>query len=397
MTFRHPFQKLCCVKQENNDRPILLAASGPIICSISIDDGKILSRWPSDSATESLDLDKAQNLDTGDGERPAKRQKTESTVQSSLSRQTSEGSDDSLEIVAERKKGERRRTKVVDPKLPNISHLLATRNGKYIIAVTTDDKAVRVFELPSSGKLQLVSERSLPKRLCAIKLTTDEKTIFAADKFGDVYSLPLHPSKDYVPKPAKEEPDVPFTPSATELTVHTKGNRNALQQQMKQRKLKPKKEGPEFEHQLILGHVSLLTDIVVGEGEVSGRQRPYILTADRDEHIRISRGIPQAHIIENYCLGHQEFVSKLCIPQWGPDILLAGNGEPSLRVFKWQTGEQTSYVNLSNIISDELKNSLVTEERTAERLAVSGIYPINTPRDHTWSGLRGAFLVALEG
>lgn len=54
-----------------------------------------------------------------------------------------------------------------------------------------------------------------------------------------------------------------------------------------------------FEHKLLLGHVSMLTDIAL----VVLNGRNYIITADRDEHIRISRGIPQSHIIEGFCLG----------------------------------------------------------------------------------------------
>src|SRR5665213_2485883 len=107
----------------------------------------------------------------------------------------------------------------------------------------------------------------MPKRLCAITLTPDQRTIVAGDKFGDVYSLPLFPSGEALPKPAAIQPTVPaeFKPSATELTVHTRGNLEALRQQREQKHLKQKKEGPTFEHKLLLGHVSLLTDVAIAE------------------------------------------------------------------------------------------------------------------------------------
>jgi hypothetical protein len=49
--------------------------------------------------------------------------------------------------------------------------------------------------------------------------------------------------------------------------------------------------------QLILGHASLLNAFLLSPDE------KYIITADRDEHIRIS-WYPQGYNIEMYCLGH---------------------------------------------------------------------------------------------
>jgi tRNA (guanine-N(7)-)-methyltransferase subunit TRM82 len=188
----------------------------------------------------------------------------------------------------------------------------------------------------------------MPKRLCAIALTRNQTTILVGDKFGDVYSLPLHLSfKSRAASPSKPQLEIPklLKPSASELTVHTKGNRAALRQQQLQKVSAPKKQAPAFEHKLILGHVSLLTDLAVGL-DASHDSREYILTADRDEHIRVSRSIPQAHIINNYCLGHTEFVSRLCILPERPQFLISGGGEPSLRIYDWLRGTIVAEANL---------------------------------------------------
>ena len=199
----------------------------------------------------------------------------------------------------------------------------------------------------------------MPKRLCAIALTRKQSTVLAGDKFGDVYALPLHPSCSIstalLSKAANEIPKTP-KPSASELTVHTKGNREALRQQQLQKASVPKKQSPTFQHQLILGHVSLLTDLVVGVDSLND-SREYILTADRDEHIRVSRGTPQAHVINNYCLGHTEFVSRLCIVPELPQFLISGGGEPSLRIYDWLQGTTIAKANIEEDSQELVNNS----------------------------------------
>lgn len=220
----------------------------------------------------------------------------------------------------------------------------------------------------------------MPKRVCAIVLTPDEKNIVVGDKFGDVYLLPLHPTEGWVPSKSNgSEQQAPYTPSATELTVHTKGNLEALKQQRSRKAPPPKKEGPQFECKLLLGHVSLLTDVIVTELPVGLKARQYILTADRDEHIRVSRGITQAHIIENYCYGHREFVSKLCIVPWNVEFLVSGSGEPSLKVYHWRTGELLDEELFKGGVKQDIINCLALDdgERSLDRLAVSNIWPIH--------------------
>lgn len=190
----------------------------------------------------------------------------------------------------------------------------------------------------------------MPKRPCALALTPDDLTIVIGDKFGDVYGLPLiPPESNSAPKPETEEPQKPaprpFKPSATELTVHSGRNRKALEAQMKQSPVPLSQKEPTvltFAHELLLGHVSMLTAIAcvpVAHQLPSGgtNQRTYIITADRDEHIRISRGPPQSYIIDSYCFGHTSFVSSLCIlPASNNEILISGGGDDFLAIWDWQ-------------------------------------------------------------
>ena len=240
----------------------------------------------------------------------------------------------------------------------------------------------------------------MPKRPCAVILTSDNSTIMCADKFGDIYSLPLigqtyesvtsnGDNKQKTKDGISDSPQKPFVPSATSLTVHTKGNHEALRQQQKLKNPKAERKSMNFEHQLLLGHVSLLTDVVCASIlSSSNRKRSYIISSDRDEHIRVSRGIPQAHIIEGYCLGHTEFVSKLCIPPTHPHLIISGGGDDFLLLWDWRSGIIRQKIDLrcpvealkrrerfghaSEKIADESKDVDVTGT-VEDKIAVSNI------------------------
>jgi tRNA (guanine-N(7)-)-methyltransferase subunit TRM82 len=192
----------------------------------------------------------------------------------------------------------------------------------------------------------------MPKRPCAIALTADDSTVICADKFGDVYSIPLLFSDSSASSEGQEESSKatklltksskPFVPAANDLTIHSVRNRRALQNQMKQKQNISEKSEPQFERKLLLGHASMLTDIAL----IERNGQNYIITADRDEHIRISRGIPQAHIIEGYCLGHKNFVSRLCLPAGQPNLLISGGGDDDIYVWDWSLGKLLDKINL---------------------------------------------------
>lgn len=222
----------------------------------------------------------------------------------------------------------------------------------------------------------------MPKRPSSITLGSGPQ-IIVADKFGDVYSLPLlmtplSPSSlalrtAVTPSSLGAKPAVP---AANTLTVHSKRNRAALEHQRKQlesEKAKAgdtsKSEGPSFELTLLLGHVSMLTSLVVAESQ----GKKYILTADRDEHIRVSRYIPQAHIIETFCLGHREFISEIIIPLGQGNVLISGGGDEDLIVWDWKAGSILSRTNLLSLAREIVPQT--------SKIAVSGLTSLLYPSD----------------
>jgi tRNA (guanine-N(7)-)-methyltransferase subunit TRM82 len=234
--------------------------------------------------------------------------------------------------------------------------------------------------------------RAMPKRPCAIAVTADDSTIISADKFGDVYSLPLQfssnatPSTD-LPSTPTPEPSKPFVSAANHLTVHSQRNRKALENQRHQSNKPPEKTEPTFEHKLLLGHVSMLTDLAL---VTSPEGRNFILTADRDEHIRISRGIPQAHILEGFCLGHEEFISRLCIPKERPEVLISGGGDDEICVWDWLNGSLVGKTDLKSHVALLLKD-MGSPADDSLKIAVSAIKHIRT------SGGEDLIIVSCEG
>ena len=269
----------------------------------------------------------------------------------------------------------------------SITHLThSTHLSPPHIAVVTDaDKSIHFLQLQGRS-LSQIRHHVMPKRPCAITFTPDDRYVLSGDKFGDVYALPLDPGEASEAANGgvlgKRKRGV-FKPAATDLTVHMGRNRKALENQVKGAErlaqLGEQSKGQRLEKENgqdgdggqkrdaaisdtqgctalrpILGHVSMLLDLIavskpapasaLPDQPQSKKYRNYIITCDRDEHVRVSRGIPQAHVIETFCLGHTSFVNKLCIVE--QDILVSGGGDGFLCMWDWVRGKLVGKVDL---------------------------------------------------
>uniref|UniRef100_A0A8C0EY56 WD repeat domain 4 n=1 Tax=Bubo bubo TaxID=30461 RepID=A0A8C0EY56_BUBBB len=166
-------------------------------------------------------------------------------------------------------------------------------SGDYF-ALTDDSKRLVLFHTKPSW--ECVSVRSVNRRGTSLIITAAEDKILVADKSGDVYSY-----------------------SITE---------------------------PQAEGKLELGHLSLLLDVALSPDD------QYILTADRDEKIRVSLA-KAPHYIVSYCLGHKEFVSKILVIPNYPDLLLSASGDSTLRLWEYKSGEEVYCCHLSSICGPE--------------------------------------------
>jgi tRNA (guanine-N(7)-)-methyltransferase subunit TRM82 len=114
------------------------------------------------------------------------------------------------------------------------------------------------------------------------------ETIVVADKFGDVFTCAptRYSSKTF--SDLSHPKSYPLTPETTQAPAPT-AEFDTLASH----------ENPSG-GTLILGHTSLLTAFLLTPDDET-----YIITADRDEHIRTSC-FPHGYMIESFCLGHKK-------------------------------------------------------------------------------------------
>ena len=309
----------------------------------------------------------------------------------------------------------------------NVTLLQSVGNSGCFVAVTGEDKCLRVFEINNDYEIvqlssrytissthsyvpSLICYRCMQKRPCAIAVSSDNKTIICGDKFGDVYAVPLFPTSDELEMPTPT-PSTPASidstkskgPAATLLTVHSGRNRKALENQKRVASQGKTKPASAFKQDLLIGHVSMLTDVAFitlsSTVAAEGKPRSYIISSDRDEHIRISRGPPQAHVIEGFCLGHKEFVSKLAVIN--EDILVSGGGDDDLFVWNWSKTNLLQKISIRAPLQAILEKSkgILTAGSAQRKIAVNGLWSISglEPGSDAGGTDYSILLVSLEG
>uniref|UniRef100_A0A452Q920 WD repeat domain 4 n=2 Tax=Ursus TaxID=9639 RepID=A0A452Q920_URSAM len=162
------------------------------------------------------------------------------------------------------------------------------QSGRYF-ALTDDSKRLILFR---TKPWQCLSVRTVVRRCTALTFTASEEKLLVADKSGDVYSFSV---------------------------------------------LEPQECG-----KLELGHLSMLLDVAVSPDD------RYVLTADRDEKIRVSWAAAP-HSIESFCLGHAEFVSRIFVVPDHPELLLSSSGDCTLRLWEYRSGRELHCCHLTSL------------------------------------------------
>ncbi|XP_041466727.1 tRNA (guanine-N(7)-)-methyltransferase non-catalytic subunit wdr4-like [Lytechinus variegatus] len=169
---------------------------------------------------------------------------------------------------------------VIDPHIPTGRVLTAAFSGSGMyFAACTDEKELTLWT--TTPGWNRVWTRMVVKRCMAVTFDNSETALYVADKAGDVYRFEI-------------------------------GDENK-------------------ESVLILGHVSMLLDVVISHDD------KYILTAERDEKIRVSH-LPNAYNIHTFCLGHTEFLSRLYI--LSSDQLISCAGDSTMMLWDYKNGKE---------------------------------------------------------
>ncbi|XP_062258442.1 tRNA (guanine-N(7)-)-methyltransferase non-catalytic subunit wdr4 isoform X1 [Platichthys flesus] len=148
-----------------------------------------------------------------------------------------------------------------------------------LVALTDDTKRLVLFHCEPSW--QCISIRWVARRCTTLVFSKAEDELLVADKSGDVYSFSV---------------------------------------------VEPQRDG-----ELKMGHLSMLLAITMSPDD------KYIITADRDEKIRVSH-FRCPYNIQSFCLGHQQFVSALLVPSAQPHCLLSGSGDGTLKLWEYESG-----------------------------------------------------------
>ncbi|KAI7905621.1 WD40-repeat-containing domain protein [Cokeromyces recurvatus] len=162
-----------------------------------------------------------------------------------------------------------------------------------LLATSGENKEICVW---NTNDWTLKNKRPAYKRINALKFNNNSTEVIAADKFGDVY---CHPIKEVVEGEEKLAP--------------------------------------------IVGHVSMVTDMLLTPDE------KYVITSDRDEHIRVSR-YPNGYNIESFCLGHTDVVTCISILPWDEKKLVSSGGDCTIRLWDYVHGKQLAVLDLKNQI-----------------------------------------------
>lgn len=209
------------------------------------------------------------------------------------------------------------------PTYTYIRDMCLSRDNQYLIVTTDNDKAVVIFkinysETEPSKVFELVKRQPISKRPSAVCTSMDDSKVIIADKFGDVYSIFL---KD------------------TEVIDDSK--------------LVP-----------ILGHVSMLTCV---QNAIDENGKEVVMTADRDEHIRISY-FPKSYVIKKILFGHKEFISSFILPEWcNGKVLVSAGGDSFIATWLWQSAEEGKELKCKFEVDDLVKDKLNDKHLVPEK------------------------------
>jgi tRNA (guanine-N(7)-)-methyltransferase subunit TRM82 len=147
-------------------------------------------------------------------------------------------------------------------------------------------------------------------------------------------------------------------------------------------------EKPHEDGRFLLGHQSILLDILVSPDE------KYIITCDRDEKIRVCR-YPNTYNIQSYCLGHKEFITGLSFLPTDKTVLVSSSGDGTVRLWNYVTGIQLHVIDCKDSVS--ANSDVVDDSKTGHGDSVLPIRHITCCSIDTTTSLVCACISKFQG
>lgn len=138
--FQHPFQCLQFIERQSaGSQDLLIASAGPNVYSYVAGNGQRRAIWPQDVKSDNKENPKVEPDSTSESQPPEKRRKVLPVG--------NEESEDS------------KSTTQVQITWSTVPILVPSSDGKYVVALTGEDKTIRVMEVEEDGTLQQLSAR----------------------------------------------------------------------------------------------------------------------------------------------------------------------------------------------------------------------------------------------
>ena len=161
--FQLPLQCLQSLEKRGAEsQRFLIASSGGKIYSYAAETGQRLSSWPQDVDASNANNSKATETETGSEDQapPEKKRKVS---------------------PSEEGPAETSKSTVKASTWSSIPCLVAHSNGDYVIALTAEDKCVRVLRLKDDGTLEQLSERLVGRAECTKSLCSPSLQMYAKE------------------------------------------------------------------------------------------------------------------------------------------------------------------------------------------------------------------------
>ena len=159
-----------CLKAGGN---VLVAAQGQCIHTFSLDDGSHLTTWKHPDCENPYEASwpGKQGDRNGDEAPGAKRRKLNGGVEQLVVPEDTQPSRTGEDSIRENDTSKTQKQKKLESKpkhqeLLLVTDIAATADFRHVVAVTGQDKTIRVFEHDGAGKLRLLSERYVLSDQC---------------------------------------------------------------------------------------------------------------------------------------------------------------------------------------------------------------------------------------